>query len=199
MKNRSTTRWLLKHAPVPRCTIAGFTLIELLVVIAIVAILASLLLPTLSKARYSAKNTVCKNNLRQISLGVTLYATTHGSFPSFSSYMGSLPGRSGWWSQLELPITYNDWRVIAPNGASSSRILAGIFRCPLNFGPLITASRLSESCGSQVSLNPAAMGKRAARIAGNNPPSKPIAADRMIALRSSFGVTAKANAIWLQV
>ena len=52
---------------------------------------------------------------------------------------------------------------------------------------------------SQVSLNPAAIGKRAARIAGNSPPSNPMVADNRMALRSSFGVTAKANAIWLQV
>jgi len=134
------------NEPHPRFALAGFTLVELLVVIAIIAILSSLLLPTLSKAKYSAKNTVCKNNLRQISLGVTLYATTQGSFPSFSSHMG---GWSGWWSQLELPLTYNDWRFIAPNGASSFPILAGIFRCPLNNGPIVTVS-FSGSSGQAV-------------------------------------------------
>src|SRR5437867_10588591 len=124
MKNRSTTRWFSNNEPFPRFALAGFTLIELLVAIAIIAILASLLLPTLSNARYSAKNTVCKNNLRQINLGLTLYATTHGWFPSFSSHVG---GWSGWWSQLELPVTYNDWRIVAPNGACSIPILAGVF------------------------------------------------------------------------
>jgi prepilin-type N-terminal cleavage/methylation domain-containing protein/prepilin-type processing-associated H-X9-DG protein len=53
---------------------AGFTLIELLTVMGIVSILASLLLPALSRSREQARASVCLNNMRQLSYGVFLYA-----------------------------------------------------------------------------------------------------------------------------
>jgi len=76
----------MKHRPVhgsvarpigPR----GFTLIELLVVVAIIAILAALLLPALAKAKAKAKQIACINNLRQIGIGVNLYAGEFKQYP----------------------------------------------------------------------------------------------------------------------
>lgn len=65
----------------------AFTLIELLVVIVIVGLLACLIIPTMARARESARRAMCANNLRQIGIGWHLYLDEHNdTFPSGNPY-----------------------------------------------------------------------------------------------------------------
>ena len=67
----------------------GFTLIELLVVIAIIALLVSILLPSLNRAKELAKRVVCASNMRNCGLALIMYANENSNY---------LCTRYGWWS-----------------------------------------------------------------------------------------------------
>lgn len=74
----------------------GFTLIELLVVIAIIALLLSIIMPSLKRAKEAAQRVVCANHLKSIGIANEIYANEHKGFyvPIIDSSLGA--GKSQW-------------------------------------------------------------------------------------------------------
>ena len=108
---------------IKRYTQKAFTLIELLVVIAIIAILAAILFPVFAQARESARMTSCLNNMRQLGLGLTMYAQDSDErFPSIYSNWGP--------NGMDIGVQHEGWmwkNALAPYLKNK-----GIFRCPSN-------------------------------------------------------------------
>ncbi len=113
----------------------GFTLIELLVVIAIIAVLASLLLPALGRARDKGKAAKCTSNLRQLGMAVMLYDDDYQVYP-----IGWPPA-----ADLALPLPPIWYRQLQPYlGRQANVSGGGIFVCPSS----IQKSRREENLGN---------------------------------------------------
>ncbi|QOV90941.1 type II secretion system protein [Humisphaera borealis] len=100
-----------------RRTPRGFTLVELLVVIGIIALLISILLPSLGRAREAAKSVVCKSQLKQLHFAWQLYQTDNrGKF--FDYPLGGAPGTRHWMPYL-IPQTSNTTQIfLCPSAAA---------------------------------------------------------------------------------
>ena len=79
---------------------AAFTLVELLVVVAIIALLMSILLPSLSRARETARSVVCKSNLRQMTTGWIQYEMQYDAIMLAGNYRNAPPYQY-WWGRSD--------------------------------------------------------------------------------------------------
>lgn len=112
----------------------GFTLVELLVVIGIIALLISILLPSLNQARRQAATVKCSSNMRQIAMSVMLYINDNkGKHPPNSVVAkGGTMYPDGWWWATEL---VRQKYIKAPNaypvvGGPIEFAGSSVFKCP---------------------------------------------------------------------
>ncbi len=160
----------------------GFTLVELLVVIAIIAILAAILLPTLSKSKSQTQSIACLNNLRQLSICWQLYA---GDFNDLmvpnNNIAGRAPGSS--WCQgtgiLETNTTVIESGLLFGYNRSTA-----LYHCPADVSTVVSLSgtRLSQLRNRSYNLSQSVNGdptvwlathipnfKRVSEVNGPNP------------------------------
>lgn len=106
---------------------SGFTLIELLVVIAIIAILAAILFPVFAKAREKARQTSCLSNMKQLGLGVKMYAQDYDETRAPCWIWPSNPpiadGDRRTWRTLVLPYVKNRQIFLCPSNSDTAQTM----------------------------------------------------------------------------
>jgi prepilin-type N-terminal cleavage/methylation domain-containing protein/prepilin-type processing-associated H-X9-DG protein len=122
---------------------SGFTLIELLVVIAIIAILAAILFPVFARARAKAQQNNCLSNLKQLQLGLIMYASDYdNTFPCYGSGVDV-------WQGLILPYVKNTQIYICPSDSVMNSVWGGATQAitKASYGANNQRRPCSDGCG----------------------------------------------------
>ena len=131
MNTNVSTAEVLRRRP-------AFTLIELLVVIAIIALLIGILLPALGRARDSARNVMCKSNMRQLGIATMIYADDYqGKFPPVVGGPFVIDPENGkqnmvWYdvNRIGQYLPQEDFRNVSATSNKNATVGGSVMRCP---------------------------------------------------------------------
>jgi prepilin-type processing-associated H-X9-DG protein len=161
VKSLASRRAAPRYAPRRRRTGLAFTLVELLVVIGIIAVLVSMLLPSLSRAREQARSVKCLSNLRQLAMATISYCNNNKFYFPGPGRQGNNPRESNWiaWAPLaaddENPThtAYIDYSALQPYLGAKGEALKALMRCESDDVETRPANKPPERYRYSYSLN----------------------------------------------